>query len=205
MSLEYSKIIKAPNPETDLGKLIYEHLEGKAVLIQQASDGSYVDFWDHCGDRHPQDALMLQSLFAVNRYEDAARVRRMLAEGAHVIQDRYFTSSEVYGAVDGLDRDWLRRVNDSLPEPDLVIFLDIELSESIRRRPERRDRFEANAEFLERVRAEYTEHFLARSREGRAYVIIDGQGSPEEVRARIWSMVKTVLTDGRRMDGGPIL
>lgn len=45
-----------------------------------------------------------------------------LAQGKVVICDRYVTSTIIYGEASGVDVQWLRRINDSFPSPDLEIF-----------------------------------------------------------------------------------
>lgn len=91
------------------------------------------------------NAVVLQSLFAVNRYEIAGEITRALVDGRNVVCDRYWLSGVVYGACDGLDQGWLARIHEGLPQPDCWILLDVDPSESVKRRPERRDRYEKDA------------------------------------------------------------
>lgn len=150
------------------------------------------------------NALVLQSLMLTNRLERGAQLRTASFRG-HVVLDRYDASAMVYGALDGLDLDWITSTNAQLPvRPDVYILLDAPVEESFRRRPERRDRYESNRPYLEKVRVEYlrlfTEKHEANLRRaqgdgktrstfipGPAWRVVDAMGTVEEVSARVWA------------------
>jgi thymidylate kinase len=102
-----------------------------------------------------------------------------------VIFDRYFASALVYGGLDGLDASWLYRAQmESMPKPNLYLLLDIPVEESIRRRPERRDRYESNIEYMNKVRTAYRALWAEKT-----WQLIDGVGTIEEVTHRIMKSI----------------
>ena len=74
------------------------------------------------GDCLPSpDAVQL--LFCADRAEHVASVIRPALDGGKtVVCDRYVLSTVVYGGIFGLDREWLLRVNERFPKPDLTII-----------------------------------------------------------------------------------
>lgn len=102
------------------------------------------------------------------------------------IADRYHASAYAYGVAAGLDLDWLVRTHAHLPQPDVHIMLDIPIGESFRRRSARRDTYETDGPFLERVRGCYIDVF---GRLGPAYQVIDGMGGSEDVTRRILDII----------------
>jgi dTMP kinase len=75
----------------------------------------------------------LQLLFAADRADHLEKeIAPMLKNGAHVVCDRYFMSSVVYGAIDS-DFDWLAQINSRFPAPDLTIYLDVPVAVCLER------------------------------------------------------------------------
>lgn len=194
-----ARILKSPDPDTETGKLLYAHIGKEWAAIDMLTvhemlengNSRYLtpdDIWNVA--HHPGNALIFQALMAVNRYEGALALRALLDSGIHVLHDRYFTSSEAYGLAEGLDPYWLHAANSSLPRPDLALYLDISVEESLRRRPERRDRLEEDVNLLARVRKGYRDLFIARQNASLPYRIIDGSGTPEEVHELVWQAWK---------------
>lgn len=128
----------------------------------------------------------LQMLYAANRYEKRAELLQMRSQADLVLLDRYATSGRVYGQAMGLEREWLRNLDRGLPQPDLVVLLDLDPGEAARRRREAgEDIIERQRTFMEQVREIYREE--AR-REG--WVVVDGAHPPGEVHARIREAVE---------------
>jgi thymidylate kinase len=197
-----------PNYETPAGKAVLSNLKGEWIVERGDSFG---------GDIEPTDinALVLQSLMLVNRMEMGAELRAAAAKG-HVVLDRFSASSTVYGSLDGLDPVWIEKVNAELPvQPDVFVLLDAPVEEGFKRRPERRDRYEKDAEFLGKVRTEYLRLFQEKKAEWQEFrvdiggtddalertmlkvrfvamprwEIVDAVGTVEEVQQRIWSAI----------------
>jgi dTMP kinase len=129
-----------------------------------------------------RDPLVLQALMCVNRYEQYTVLRDFAQDDDSVlILDRYYGSGMVYGLEDGLSRDWLEDVHGALPVPDVWLLLDIPASVSFDRRPERRDAYEGNASFLDRVRDGYTRFFTQQMRVHPQVAIVNANGPVEQV------------------------
>ncbi len=123
---------------------------------------------------HPQ---LVALLFAEDRHGAASRMRKTLAEGGHILLDRYVYSNIAYQCAKLNDpveaeklRDWVFNTeygDFELPKPDLNIFLDVPISfvesklKSDRAGHDRdylegaQDIHEADIEFQKRVRAMY--------------------------------------------------
>ena len=81
-------------------------------------------------------------LFSANRWEKRAALVGALEAGTTLVVDRYVHSGVAYGAAQGLDPAWCRGPDAGLPAPDLVIFLDLAVDESVRRGGFGGERFE---------------------------------------------------------------
>jgi dTMP kinase len=64
-------------------------------------------------------------LFSADRYNVIALIEQKLKAGITVVLDRYLYSGIAYSAARGLSIDWCISVDDGLPTPDLVFFLDV--------------------------------------------------------------------------------
>ena len=131
-------------------------------------------------DRGPPQVLHL--LLAANRWEALPQIRRALGEGKAVVINRYYHSNIIYGMARGLDRRWLAGLDAGLPEPDLVVLLDIDPAESFKRKASGRDSFESDAGLLERARSLYR---AEARRAGRRWSIVDASGSPAGVHGLV--------------------
>ncbi len=120
-----------------------------------------------------------------------------LENGEHVISDRYYYSSYAYH-VPHLSLDWVINANKlcaDLLRPDLVLFLDIPVEETLRRIADNRDSndlFETE-ERLTQVRNNYKE---AIEKEGTKdnVQIINATGTIDEVFAAVWKKVSELLS-----------
>lgn len=181
------EVVSFPDYTTPIGQLIIDHLQGRWRCIENDLHGVR---------RYPTaidgDALVLQSLFTVNRLELLPRIAALLAAGKPAILDRYWLSGYVYGTLDGLDSKWLWDVHQSLPQPDMWLLLDVSAETSVKRRPERRDRYEKQEGLMAKARKLYLQTFETQMFDlGQAHwQVIDGCGSIEEVHARIRSAVR---------------
>lgn len=156
-----------PEYETPIGREIRAFLDGKR-------------------DYSP---LVRQMLFVVNRYEMLDNIEKLLEENDFVIADRYIPSGVAYGVVNGIDAEWAKSLERYLPQPDIVIVLDIssEVSRS-RKSEEKRDVYEKSYEFLDKVRNTYLE--LA---DEYGWIIIDASKHIQEVHKDIWEKFSQIL------------
>lgn len=121
-------------------------------------------------------------------------IRPALNSGKTVICDRFVDSTIAY---QGVARDLgivrVRELNDAATDglaPDLTLLLRVEPAKGLGR-AQSDDRFEAEGlRFQERVAEAYDE--IAR-REPHRVVVIDGDGSPEEVHSRVMAVVEQRL------------
>jgi dTMP kinase len=183
-----AELLSFPNYETPTGKLILRHLKQE---------------WGCRGfalpDEKVLDATVFQCLQTINRFEVLAAIKAHIAEGRNLVFDRYYGSALVYGGLDGVNIGWIEDIQAPLPEPDVWLLLDVPVEESFKRRPERRDRYEANREYLEKVRTEYLRLFGVEERLGKIgdswssfrqhWFVVNGQRSVAEVQATINEIV----------------
>lgn len=190
-----------PFYETPAGQAILANLKGEwcAALPQPPGDPlPFVRSWVHVDKA--MNAMTLQSLMMTNRLELLPEIKAALQEGKHVVFDRYTPSAIVYGATDGLDVQWVELINSAMPPADVCILLDGPVSVGFERRPERRDRFEKDHAFLQRVREEYLALFQrAPSRLARAWRVVDAIGTVDEVHQRVFAAYESgVRVEGSR-------
>ena len=107
-------------------------------------------FRDH--SPKPEDEL---ELFLRDREWDVKHnILPALKAGKIVIMDRYYYSTIAYQGARGIDPEFIRKLNEKFPKPDLVIILDVKPEtalERIKKRGDRPNRFE-DLEYLKRVR-----------------------------------------------------
>jgi len=126
----------------------------------------------------------------------ATVIEPALAEGRHVICDRFTASTLAYqGFGRGLDVPLLERASALAvgeTAPDLTILIDIDIETANERRARNNeDRFEsADADFHERLRQGYLA-LAARSPE--TWCVIDGRGTLDEVAAAIDERIAPLL------------
>lgn len=181
-----------PNYESPTGVMILGHLKkawGTYDLDQERGlpDGLRMT--------SVHDARVFQSLQTVNRIELLPQIYEAKRKG-HIVFDRYWQSAVVYGALDGLDMQWLRLVQEKpMPPADINILIDVPVDEGFKRRPERRDRYETNRPFLEKVRDQYVTLWTMSASMGLPgeWFIVGGLGSVEEVHDRIIEIVRRTL------------
>lgn len=173
---------KFPNVETQIGRLLYEHLAGR-WWAQKSADVEAMA--DKRADYVGLDALVFQAMQIMNRMEVLGEILEV-ATKQDVVFDRYWQSGYAYGGADGLDSEWLKRCHASLPQPDLNLLLDIDLTQSLERRPDRRDRYEKHAEILHHVIGNYRRLWIEeRAKCPKRWVIVDARGSIDDTAVQI--------------------
>ena len=137
-------------------------------------------------------------LFAAARAELVAEViRPALERGAVVLSDRYLDSSLAYqGGARGLGRGPVEAVNRFATGgllPDLVVLLDLDPADGLRRRSRDPDRIEAqDLAFHRRVREAFRD--LAAADPGR-FAVIDATAPVPEVATRVQAAVLALLEE----------
>ena len=135
-------------------------------------------------------------LMAADRAQHVAEmVRPALVAGRHVVTDRYLYSSVAYqGYGRGLPPDEVdqlsRWATDGLL-PDLVVLLDVDVAEAMRRRRRAPDRFEReNDGFHQRVRDGYLALATA---DPERWAVVQASGSVHQLAVAVRSIVRDRL------------
>ena len=128
-----------------------------------------------------------QLLYVANRWEKHGALKLWLREEKLVIADRYIPSGIVYGLANGLNLEWMINLEVGLSRPDLVVVVDVSVATTFKR-DEVRDVYEANLEFLEKVRSVYLD--LA---EKFGWVIVDGEKMKGDVAEEVWAHVSKII------------
>lgn len=92
-----------PDRTTEIGKMINSYLQSSTDL----------------------DDRTLHLLFSANRWEKEKLIRETLERGETIICDRYVYSGVAYSTAKGLPFEWCKTSDQGLPEPDLIIYLDV--------------------------------------------------------------------------------
>lgn len=123
---------------------------------------------------------VMQLLYVANRYERKPDLVRWLDAGIIVVCDRYTASSVAYGEAQGLDPEWLARMQRFLPAPDVTFLLDVSPELAATRKAVGRDRYERDVALLTRVRTGYL-----RQAEQEGWTRVDGSRTRDEVAGEI--------------------
>ena len=136
----------------------------------------------------------LALLFAADRLDHLAlEIAPQLAQGVHVVSDRYLLSSLAYQSL-ACDREWVAEINREARPADLTILLDLPAEQAMKRvvSRERKPELFEKLEVQEKVRKLYLETVRQLSSD-QAVVVLDGAKSVEEVFQLIVKNVKPVL------------
>jgi len=153
-----TKIFSFPDYSTPIGKQIRRYLDGKTKFPPQVI---------HC-------------LLAANRWEKLEEIKKADQKNSVLIMNRYYHSNFVYGIVNGMKLDWLENLDKGLPQSDLVIVLDVSQKEAFSRKNSKRDVFEKNKLFSQKISKAYRK--LAKKKH---WKLIDASGSKQDVHNQI--------------------
>lgn len=133
------------------------------------------------GDGQKLDARTAQLLFSANRAAIAPQIIADLEAGINIVCDRYSYSGIAYGTAGGLDFEWLKNLEKGLPKPDVVLFLNMDVENALKRHEPGTpyDCYE-NERFQTAVQKVYREKLLAKG-----WHTIDADESPLGVFQRI--------------------
>lgn len=101
--------------------------------------------WDGVSDDRLLPAVLRQSAMIADRYGCIPQIRDCLCHGGIVIADRWTQSGEIYGPLEGVDLEWTKAAQGSLPAADLNILLELSLDRicaRLRARGATRDMYE---------------------------------------------------------------
>lgn len=124
----------------------------------------------------------IQLLFCADRANHVSTViDPALKKGQIIVSDRYALSTIVYGAAQGVDREWLEAINAKFPKPDLTFITlpPFEVCMERLQRREKRDQFEME-NFQRRVYENY------KSIEDPYVIFVDTSGSKQSTAEFVW-------------------
>jgi dTMP kinase len=126
-------------------------------------------------------------LFSANRWEKKKEIESMLENGTIIVMNRYWESNLVYGVANGMDVNWLLRLDKGLPKENIVLVILVNPSISAKR-AEIRDAFESDPQLA----AKAYENYLKFAKQFR-WRIIDGSKSKEQVHQEIMKIIRKEL------------
>lgn len=153
-----------PDPSTMIGGMCRQYLTKSAKLNDQ----------------------VIHLLFCANRWELSEQIQEKLNSGISVICDRYWYSGVAYSAAKGLSLDWCKGPETGLPEPDLVIFLEIDPKQLSNRRGFGDEIYE-KLDFQVKVRNVYQQL------KGPHWAFVDGSLPIEQVTEKIKEVIAPYL------------
>ena len=159
-------VFSFPDYTTPIGKEFEKYLHGKRKFAPQVI---------HC-------------LLAANRWEKLSDIQKANEKNSILIMNRYYHSNLVYGLVNGLKSQWLENLDAGLPKSDLVIVLDVTPKESFRRKKSKRDKFEKNIKFSQKVSQTY--RTVAKKKH---WKLVNATGTKEEVHQSIMEIFSKML------------
>ena len=159
------ELVAFPDYGTPLGREIKRFLEGSVVFRPEVR----------------------QLLFAANRWERESDISDWLRKQRFVVADRYIPAGLVYGIANGLDLDWMTRLEEGLPKPSVVVVFDVS-PEVTSARSRTKDIYERDLELQRRVR----ELYLKLSRVF-GWEVVNGEQPIQDVAEEVWGHVSKAL------------
>jgi len=140
-------------------KLLVDHLRAKGldvILTEEPTKGEIgKEIREVLGGKKEASPKEITELFTKDRKEHVEKViAPMLEEGKTVICDRYYYSTIAYQSTQGVDKDWISKLNAFVPEPDLVVVITISPEEAQTRMHHREKEVFEVLHFQEKVQAE---------------------------------------------------
>lgn len=133
-------------------------------------------------------------LFAADRhdhlYNDVDGVFKLIQNNYHVISTRYYFSSLAYNCESKEQYNFIKKLNDRFPDPDLTIYIDIPVEVAIARLQERSlpEIYETKSK-LTRVREQYQKIFA--DYQGKA-ITLDGTQELQQIQQQIVNQIKAI-------------
>eukprot|EP00744_Colponema_vietnamica_P027068 GILI01040416.1.p1 GENE.GILI01040416.1~~GILI01040416.1.p1 ORF type:complete len:228 (+),score=45.68 GILI01040416.1:63-746(+) len=135
------------------------------------------------------DDKAIHLLFAANRWELANTIKSRLLSGQTIVIDRYAYSGVAFSSAKGLDLSWCKQPDVGLPDPDLVIYLDITVEDAMKRGNFGEERYE-KADFQRKVRDTF---FKLRTEfdTPEKWKVLDATQSLEAIQLQIRELVRS--------------
>ncbi len=158
-------ILDFPDYTTPIGMEIKAFLEGKRDYLPEVK----------------------HLLFSANRWEKKKEIESLLENGTIIVMNRYWQSNLVYGVANGMDINWLLRLDKGLPKEDIVLVILVNPSISAKR-AEMQDAFESDPQLA----AKAYKNYLKFAKQYR-WKVIDGSKSKEQVHQEITKIIRKEL------------
>lgn len=159
-------------------------------------------------NQEQQDDHFIHLLFSANRWEAAEGIRNDIEDGVSIVVDRYSYSGAVYSAAKknpSLNLKWAWMPEIGLPEPDVVLFLNISAEAAAKRGGYGQERYEKE-DMQARVRTLFYDLFSHVHRHDEARVaVIDAGRSIEAVATEIVQRVSTFYDERAALESPPQL
>ncbi len=182
--------------KTTVARYLFEELKRRGydvVLLKEPTESEYgrrVRELLRSGKSNPH--LELKLFLRDREWNVQNNVLPALEKGKIVVMDRYYYSTIAYQGASGIDADYIKRLNERFPKPDLVIILDVRPEVALKRIKDRRkERFE-NPDFLRKVRE------IFRSIKNNV-VVVDAERDLETVKSEVLNVVLKYLKDRNRL------
>lgn len=130
-------------------------------------------------------------LFAADRLQHVESVIEPAVDsGKIVLNERYVPSSIAYQSARGIPIEWVKKINDRAPRPNLTILIDVPVEVALARMNSSRrlDEFERDLKLQRKVRQAYL--MIARSE---SIKVIDGNRPIDEVQGDIRKLASAIL------------
>jgi dTMP kinase len=158
-------ILDFPDYTTPIGMEIKAFLEGKRDYLPEVK----------------------HLLFSANRWEKKKEIESMLENGTIIVMNRYWQSNLVYGVANGMDINWLLRLDKGLPKEDIVLMILVNPNISAKR-AEMQDAFESDPQLA----AKAYKNYLKFAKQYR-WKVLDGSKSKEQVHQEITKIIRKEL------------
>ena len=183
------QVVISPEPSNGIiGNIIRQALKQRIIFSRALKDTA-----SH--NRALFDEQMAY-LFAADRhdhlYNDIDGVFKLIEDNYHVISTRYYFSSLAYNCDTVEKFNFIKKLNDRFPNPDLTIYLDLPIEASLIRLQERslQEVYETKSKLI-RVRQQYQKIFA--EYDGKA-IVLDATQDREYIHRLIVERVEAIVT-----------
>jgi len=173
-------VVISPEPSNGIiGNLIRQALKQRIIFSKEPNLFDEQMAYLFAADRH--DHL----------YNDIDGVFKLIQDNYHVISTRYYFSSLAYNCESVEQYNFIKKLNDRFPNPDLTIYIDIPIEVSLTRLQERslQEIYETKTK-LTKVREQYQKIFA--EYDGNA-IAIDGTQDQQQIHQQIVNRVKAII------------
>jgi len=134
--------------------------------------------------------LAFQAMMSADKIDAATMLEVYMQRGSDIVCSRYWQSAHAYGVPSGsVPPEILADFHKPLPQANYNILLDMPIDEALARRPDKRDAYEKNPGYLEKVRQEYLNLWTAEHKKSEHWSVVDASKSADEVFNHIWAEI----------------